>query len=180
MGPARPGRHRSLVTLSRLLPFPLKEAAAPGAQRTRRVNPEPGTPGRSLAPREGLPTTPAFPPLSCMQQHLGAPGSARWAAAGGRLTPPARTGSPAKGTAGRCGPSRLGQQHEEPRGKTGKRGASRSAPSARSPEETDGDGEPWLLFPATTRAGFPHRALQGQVPKRSWLRDQVSLLNLSR
>lgn len=34
--PARPRRHRSLVTLSRLLPFPLKEAAAPGAQRTRR------------------------------------------------------------------------------------------------------------------------------------------------
>lgn len=54
--PARPRRHRSLVTLSRLLPFPLKEAAAPGAQRTRPVSPAqphcgpPACTGRSACP----------------------------------------------------------------------------------------------------------------------------------
>ena len=207
MVPARPRRHRSLVTLSRLLPFPLKEAAAPGAQRTRLVSPAPGTLGRS-------PATPGFPLLSRMQQHLRALGprprqtcrptgwSARSADAGRWLTPPTRTGRPAKASQ----PHAVGSHRPKAAGDSGARPLSAGLSPSRGSTGAGTQGAIWessktriqmlrslcpnpggsglgwralAALPSYETHGFRHRSLKRQVPKRSRLRDQVSLLNLS-
>lgn len=140
--PARPGRHRSLVTLRCLLPFPLEEAAAPGAQRRRTVSP--------------MHISPASPhSLTCNSSARPAPGPAgpaREVGSSSRVDgPPAPGQTPA---AERCGSwsccpratsgysplraprqgwhpleAQLGQEQEEPNGEAVKQGSRYSAPS---------------------------------------------------
>lgn len=198
--PARPRRHRSLVTLSRLLPFPLKEAAAPGAQRTRRES-QPRTQQPAMSP-QCVSNVPAIPLLVFMQQHLCPPGPGpttllgQGAGAGGWMTPPAQTGRAATASWGvplpglrvpagllppsQASPSQAPLEHKEPSGKAIKQGPRCSPPSV-SPQRkwTGMVSSGCFSQPQDTRFSTLFTK-KNQVPKRPQLRDQVSLLNLSK
>lgn len=175
--PARPRRHRSLVTLSRLLPFPLKEAAAPGAQRTRRVSPVPGT----LRCPHHPPTCPhATEPLPARPRphHIAGMGgrcwwvddttSPDWETSHGQLgCPTARPHS-----AGRASPSQapLEQEHKEPSGKAVKQGPRCSTPPVTPQRKWTGMASPgcssqprdtWFSPPFTKKTSFKETSAQG-------------------
>lgn len=136
---------------------------------------------------------PTIAPLVLMQQHLCLPGQAPpHCGDGGQVlvTPPARAGRPdtAMCSVPLPGPRELPLGRASP-SQAGTQGAIWESSKTRTqvlhslcptPEEVDWDGELWLLFPATRHMVFTLFTKKNQVPKRPRLRDQVSLLNLSR